>query len=301
MIFIQPTVQRISQEPNLDGIYKQIELGGRTAYKSEDKITEDSATTFVKRIINLEHSSVLEHGTVYLFYNINLENFNINNSILDRYQANPFSRYKITIYNNEINLYITTNYRVIVENGWEDDLIYLSEPLEHHIKRHSLKIICDRSISHQIVRHRGLSVTQESQRYCNYSKNKFNNNVTFIIPSNFPLIEGEYILEDNTYQIKTNENAERISAKNEVFGYLLDMCYQAEKYYFQALEKGLTPQIARKILPNATKTELFITGYQDDWEHFLKLRESRNADPDMINIAKMIRQNLNIDINNESR
>ena len=110
-------------------IIKHIELCGRTCYKSEDKITDSSAEKFVNMLKSNHHMSVLEHGTVYLTIPIDLHKtpqYVIEQShIINHYQANPYS---IVNFNNEENTYyITTNYRVLIENGWEDDLKYIEQ------------------------------------------------------------------------------------------------------------------------------------------------------------------------------
>ena len=143
MKLIKPNLEILEQQPGLDGIYKQIELAGRTCYKSEDKITEDSAKAFVDRMIKSGHGAMLEHGTVYLTI-----------PITDRtsYRIDSYKRNKYTctdISKDFRNYYITTNLRVLVENGWMDDLQYICEPTEYHEKRITVKWTCDRGVSHK--------------------------------------------------------------------------------------------------------------------------------------------------------
>lgn len=126
----------------IDDIYKSIELAGRVSYKSEDRITEDSAKGFVDMLIKRCHYSPLEFGTVYLYINNHDPSFN---KVIDRYYYNKYSKCKV--FPNKA--YISTNYRVIVENSWQDDLKYLCEPTEHHEKRICVKFICDRGVSHK--------------------------------------------------------------------------------------------------------------------------------------------------------
>lgn len=171
--------------------------------------------------------------------------------------------------------YITMNYRHIIENGWLDDLQYICEPTEHHIKRVSVRFICDRGVSHEFVRHRVMSFAQESTRYCNYSKDKFGNELTFIIPEWCPEIR-----EDS------NKGWDPCSMYDK---FLLQNFQSAEDTYFALLKQWdervpdnryktgfrnnpWTPQQARAVLPTAIKTELVMTGFIDDWEHFFNLR-----------------------------
>ena len=151
MKLIKPSFSILPQSDGLEGIYRQIEMAGRTCYKSEDKITEDSAKEFVDRMIKSGHGAMLEHGTVYLFARWYQH---AAGSPLSRYRDNKFSRFNT----NDNGTYITTNLRVLVENNWLDDLKYLCEPTKYHEKRITVKFICDRGVSHEFVRHKILCV-----------------------------------------------------------------------------------------------------------------------------------------------
>lgn len=162
MKLIKPYFEIIEQESGLEGIYRQIELAGRTCYKSEDKITPDSAKGFVDRMIKSGHGAMLEHGTVYL----NIEDYFTDiKKVIPKYQSNKYSVTKIgPLGRSGRQAYITTNYRVLIENNWLDDLQYQCEPTKYHEKRITVKFICDRGISHEFVRHRVFSFAQESTR-----------------------------------------------------------------------------------------------------------------------------------------
>lgn len=166
MKLIKPSWTILEQGPGLQGIYKQIELAGRTCYKSLDKITEDSAEGFVNRMIKSQHYAMLEHGTVYLwFWGYEYD------SRASKYQHNPYSKCLQVDHCEETDsdmnqvYYITTNMRVLQENGWLDDLKYLCEPTELHEKRVTVRFTTDRGVSHEFVRHRVFSFAQESTRY----------------------------------------------------------------------------------------------------------------------------------------
>ena len=180
MRFVNSSYEIIDQEPNVLGIYKQIEKAARTSYKSEDRITDGSAQKMVDALIKNKHYACLEHGTVYL--RIPVED-DVDGIYFDRYFFNPYSCLV-----DEDNdgfcdyLCVTTNARVLVENGWLDDLKYLCEPTEYHEKRISVKFTTSIGVGREMIRHRAFSFMQESTRYCNYSKNKFDNQLTFIIP-----------------------------------------------------------------------------------------------------------------------
>jgi len=178
----------IESEVDSESILKQIELAGRTSYKSEDQITQDSAIKFVEMIIKNGHLSVIEH-------------------------------YSITV-----------------------------------------RVICDRGVTHEIVRHRLASYTQESTRYCNYSQGKFGGEIAVIKPC-------FWVEEDNKYLIwkRTIE--------------------QIEKAYIELIKIGASPQEARSILPNSLKTEIVMTMNLREWKHFFSLRTSETAHPQMREIA----------------
>ena len=154
MKLIKPSHQII--EPTgytIDDIYKSIELAGRVSHKSEDKITETSAKTFVGRMLNMKHLATCEFGTVYLNLPNGIVSQAIHYNLVDKYSENAYS---ISVpYVEKTGLVsigraaITTNYRVLVENNWLDDLKYLCEPTEYHERRVTVHFICDRGISHK--------------------------------------------------------------------------------------------------------------------------------------------------------
>lgn len=142
MKLIKPNCEIIAQEEGLEGVYKQIELAGRTCYKSYDKITKDSAKEFVDRMIKSGHGAMLEHGTVYLLVEQDFEDIRLQELVNNKYSEITF------VSSTNLN-YITTNYRVLVENNWLDLLKYQCNPTEYHKKRITVKFICDRGVSHK--------------------------------------------------------------------------------------------------------------------------------------------------------
>ena len=262
----------------IDDIYKQIEIAGRTCYKSEDKITPTSAKEFVDRMIKSGHGAMLEHGTVYL--TIPTQNRNS-----EKYKRNHYSAVNIVSVDG-INgrTFVTTNYRVLVENEWLDDLKYICEPTVFHEKRISVRWTCDRGVSHEFVRHRVFSFAQESTRYCNYSKDKFGNELTFIIPTWLTLPESNYIYCDGDW-VDINKQVIQISEDKENVHSFLNTLDCSEYQYTQLINNGWKPQQARQILPNALKTELVMTGFESDWKHFFELRCDTAAHPDARKLA----------------
>ena len=193
MIIETPSVELLSFTPMPERL---IERAGRVCWKSEERMTEDSAPEFIHMIKGKNHASVLEHASA------------------------------------------------------------------------GFLIKTDRGISHEIVRHRIASFSQESTRYCNYSKDKFANEITVIRPCGVPL--GDLPLYEEWFHA----------------------CKAAERQYFAMLKCGASPQIARSVLPTCLKTEIAMTANLREWLHFLDLRTSPAAHPDIQIIANMIRLQL---------
>ena len=292
MKLIKPTVEIIKQEEyDLNNILKFIELAGRTCYKSEDKITKTSAKDFVDKLIKSGHGAMLEHGTVYLIFHVkdpsvigedeyhNQQEFF--NKLINKYTTNKYSIVKVNHYYD--TAFITTNYRVLVENEWLDDLKYLCKPTTFHARRTTVKFICDRGVSHEFVRHRVFSFAQESTRYCNYTKDKFNNELTFIIPCWIKdLEEGNYYAYCEYYHAKYNSSKEWFA-----------VCMNSELIYTNLIEKRWKPQEARNVLPLSLKTELIMTGFNIDWQKFFELRCAPNAHPQAKELADMLKDKFN--------
>ena len=288
MKLIKQSFEIWNQPAGLEGVYKQIERVGRVCYKSEDKITEDSAKPFVDRMIKSGHGAMLEHGTVYMFMPIGCDKHDYH--VAWKYHKNKYS--KVIIRNehfllNKNGYYITTNFRVLVENGWLDDLKYICDPTEFHEKRVCVHFVCDRGVSHEFVRHRVMSFAQESTRYCNYSKNKFSNELTFIIPCWCYNRDEVHIIPDK-YDVDWNDKL--IEDFGNEQGRLYIGLALAEKAYLDLLNIGWTPQQARAVLPNSLKTELVMTGFVSDWKHFFGLRCDSAAHPQARELAIPLRE-----------
>ena len=288
MKLIKPSYQII--EPTgytIDDINKSIELIGRVSHKSEDRITEDSAKTFVERMMKMKHLSTCEFGTVYLYIDYHNPSFG---KIIDKYSSNEYS--KCIVFPNEVC--ISSNYRVLVENNWLDDLKYLCEPTEYHHKRYTVKFILDRAILAEFTRHRKFSFMAESSRYNNYSKNKFNNELTFIMPcwvdeNNLPKginhtkdDWGSLFCEFYYEATEKGKNDGLIVSPERNFIFSLQT---SEQLYFSLLKNGWKPEQARNILPLCLKTELYMCGFAEDWKKFFELRTASNAHPQSRELA----------------
>lgn len=211
MKIIKPSYEILS-EIDRDKILQLIEIAGRTCYKSEEKITTESASKFIERMIKSGHHSVIEH-------------FNI-----------------------------------------------------------TVRFICDRGVTHELVRHRLASYSQESTRYCNYSKDKFDNQLTFILPNWIENLEvGEYNHEDILH----------IDVRIEATKYLwMKAILDSEIYYLDLIGNGWSPQRARSVLPNSLKTEIVATANLREWRHILKLRTSTKAHPQIREIMIPLQEEL---------
>lgn len=274
-----PSFEIWDQEPGLDGIYRQIERVGRVCYKSEDHQTADSARPFVGRMIKNEHYAMLEHGSVFL--TISLEgddklSAEEREQKANNYISNRFSRVVIA----GGKAFVSTNLRVLAENGWLDDLAFLTEATDHHERRVTVHFTTQIAITREFNRHRADSMAEQSTRYCNYSKAKFGNEITV----NLPTWVKQMMMDSNwarqisggTLTISGHDFLElgrkvvdgsATDLDNWVFANLA-----TEKSYMNLIAAGRKPQEARVVLPLDTNTELVHTAFISDWKHFFDLR-----------------------------
>ena len=279
---------------SLESVKKHIELCGRTCYRSEDKINDTSAEKFVNMLKSNHHMSVLEHGTVYLDMPMD-----------DNYSAmhNPYS--VVNFYLDEDGferIAMTTNYRVILENNLDEEfkLYSISIPTNYHEQRYTFRITCSRAIANEIVRHRQMSYSQESTRYCNYSKSKFGGELSFILPEKLNMLpEGNcefygginyiiYPFSSNNFLDSVSINPNNFTNSKEIDNWLNSL-YSSSEIYFNLLTYGWKPEEARGVLPLDLKTDLIVTGTKSQWDAFFKLRCAKSAHPDVQVIANKIK------------
>lgn len=296
MRLIKPSVEIWDQLPGEVGIYKQIERCGRVCYKSEDRLTEDSYKRFVEMLKSHAHGAMLEHGTVYLAFpfaayeDLGLEKWKPYN----RYKHNPYSR----IGSIKDFIPITTNYRVLVENGWLDDLKYLCKPTEFHEKRITVHFSTDIGVSREFNRHRVNSMAEQSTRYCNYSKNKFGGELSICLPSEFTEHEvsrsmlGDAMVDYCGIPLQglCRMIAEEQTDEFTEIDYWIFANLACEWSYMNLIRLGWTPQQARRVLPLDLNTELVHTAFVSDWEHFFELRCAKDAHPDARALAIPLRE-----------
>lgn len=275
MKIIEPSVELWQQGYDIHSIWKHIAKCCRVCYQSTPRNNGETDKKFVKRVIfrnrdyetigksRLEqlklHLSVLEHGTVYLKVPHNIEyKFDMN-----FFHKNQYSRTNYHLKGEYY--YITTNMRVLVENNLTYYLKYLTTP--KYDDRLTFSIVTDIAVARELNRHRKHSISEESTRYVNYSKEKFGSELTFIQP-NWPLD----------------------SFAGDLFK---KSCQEAEDNYMKLINNGWTAQKAREVLPLCTKVQTIHTAYLSDWEEFIKLRSdaiSGSVHPNMLIIADKIKK-----------
>lgn len=287
MKIVQPNIEIIEQAPGMEGALKHIEIVGRTCYKSEDNITDDSYLRFVDMLTNNEHFAMLEHATIYLTVPLEKE------ALIDIYEKNAFSR--VIKPKGDTHAYITTNPRVIIENDWQCDMEYMVPAPTKHARRVTVKFTTQIAISREFNRHRVNSIAEESTRYCNYSKDKFGKEISVSLPSwihegNIKLCQGSNDIKSLCEDIASAETTWWTSLEYWLFANLA-----TEYVYNNLIKLGWTAQQARVVLPLDTKTELVHTAFIDDWKHFLDLRyhgTTGRPHPDARQVASILYEKL---------
>lgn len=293
----------------LPEIWSHIAKCAKVCYQSKPRTNGETDEEFVKRVILRNHSleeigesrelqlklhlSCLEHGTVYL--EIPWEEDTL--TAISFFENNIYSKHNCAA---NAHYHITTNMRVIIENNLMDVLHYITKPNVFHYLRTTFNIITDIGVARELARHRTHSISEESTRYCNYSKDKFGNEVTFIIPdwASVYYVDGSVKLDAiNTnliYNATTNDTQPLYSNKLTK-DFLLGL-YKVENLYFLLLNNGYTPQQARQILPLSTKVQTIHTSFDTDWFEFIELRAdgcSGSVHPNMKVIATKIKDLMN--------
>lgn len=308
MKIIEPQVELWKQEPTLEGVWRQIARATRVCYQSKPR-EDESNEAFVNRVIlkpatredgsidfDKCHGAMLEHGTIYL--TIPRTSF-VARTI--HYTHNNYSRVLCgALFHDDNNDYVTTNMRVILENKWQDDLRFISAP-DLHIGRTTFSVITDIGVTRELNRHRVNSIAEQSTRYCTYSADKFGNEITYT-NNNF--------LDDCIFNFNFDKH-------NINFGYLYKLCediandkmdnWTASNYYvfgllaaefaYLGLKENKVPNdIARQVLNLNTRSQAVYTAFDDDWQHFIRLRAdnvSGKVNPNMKIIADKIKELFN--------
>lgn len=299
MNIISPSVELLKQEGREEGMLRHIERCARTCYKSEDKITDNSAEKFVNDLIKRGHTSMLEHGTVYLTLSINRNNRSnklhypwlyenaevtwddVFTYVQFKFVNNPYSVVKLQPNKDytETTMYITTNLRVIHENDLYGIMHeFITEPTLYHQKRITLKFITNIGVTREGNRMRANSIAEESTRYCDYTKEKHGNGELNIVPPVWINEENKGILNYNDYYQQTLVKDIIESERDGFIKYDDPIKYYSAAIYFANIcynnlrRLGWTPQQAREVLPLATKLEVIYTATTTQWKHFFDLK-----------------------------
>ena len=268
MRIINPKFEILTQDTTLGllGVFQQIKIAGQTCYDSESSRTPLEFTEMLKRS---GHGAMLEHGTIYLTTK--------DDTVASRYKENRFSYVHEVqqAYHRDMTYYITTNYRVLVENNWEDDInFYMVEPTEYHEKRVTVRFTTQIAISREYNRHRVDSIAEQSTRYCNYSKDKYDGQVSIVKPTWVAdiILDNEEKVDVNLRSMCQSIYLGDDMQEWEALRYWLFSNLAAEYAYLNMLRLGRTAQEARTVLPLDTRTELVHTAFISDWKHFFDLR-----------------------------
>lgn len=298
-------------QPNtpLDAM-RRIEMCGRVCYKSEGKITPDSYQNFIKRIVKRGHEAVLEHAALAVrldspkakgwFNALDLHSDFCGEKLYlkrTRGQSGIVLSGNFRAWRDALRLCINGEVRIprelvrILEayspvfsdllglvGVTDDGRVVLVTPSElkadYEIRAHTFRtfrFVCDRGVSHELVRHRPASFCQESTRYCNYAREDFGKEIAVILPRCF-------------------------GANTVMYGTFMEAAVTAERLYFELLDKGATAQEARAVLPNCLKTELVMTAPIEEWLHVFRLRCSEVAHPQMREVATRAKELLIADM-----
>ena len=286
----------VPQEPGIIGAFKQIEKVGRACWASENLITDRSYEDFVKGLMSREHNAPLEHGTLYLIYLIGSPMYDpyyvVHFDDVRKFKLNPYSRVVekkfdvaaqakdsewmhsfVEQYGPTTAYFVTTNLRVIVENFKEEEVEKVldhavNNPYPEHIRRMTVHFTCQRAISAEFNRHRKDSIMERSSRYCNFSMDKFGNEIGIVKP--------DWVCEDSNFNDFTDMCGCVATGSDEdqfnKIDYWLFANLACEYSYMNLLRLGCKPEEARDILPMDLQTELYHTAFIDDWKHFFMLR-----------------------------
>lgn len=271
---------------------RKIEYAGKVCYKSQGNITDTSYERFITNIVNSGHHSVLEHEAKMFCFDIDFFQKNIDPLIRYNHYLNVtfedrnvfvsgnirawydlINKFDYDLYAQSLSTYLNKDYPYIFKDydakmncTYGLDAEEKCKDLSKH-KLYTFEILGTRSFTHQIVRHRTLSFSQESQRYCNYSNKKFEHSIRVILPE---------IEDEDTFELVKKQ------------------CLNCENTYFSLIEKGEKPEDARQVLPNCAASTIVVSGTIDNWKKFLKLRMDNHAQKEIREIANCIASYLHL-------
>ena len=272
MEFLVAGYEIIEQEPGVEGIFKAAELPGRICYGSQDRMAPGTAEKFVNGLMKSNHGAPLEHGTVYLKAP---SKYGFPTNELNKYEHNPYSKYKGV----DGYVYVTTNLRVLFENGWLSDLEnYFCEPTEHHERRYQVRFQVDRFTGEEFLRHRKASFNRESTRYILFTKEKFGGgSIKYIVPvwilDRMDEVEAykDWTISDFCRDVIDAECGDSELA-SDIF--VWEFALKAAEWSHCKLTDnfGWRAEQARTVLPCAINSPLIKTAFVSDWKNFFNLR-----------------------------
>lgn len=259
MKIIEEDVSYLEQKPGVIGMLKHVETVGRLSHTSGDKTTEDSYIKFRNMIYESGHWAVFDLGTVYLSVPGKYAR-TVGDDKVFRLLNEPWTKFEI---NENGNYLITTTYRIIVRLGLDEFMCrYWCDPTENFYQRKTAFFTCSRATSHQLVRHASLRPNQESQRFNNYSRDKFNGEVTCILP------QWVYDIREKYPEVKDLDGEvlwSRLCELNKTVKSRNNLWLNCEREYLDEIKDGMKPEDARGCLCEDTKTSLYMCGYLSDW------------------------------------
>lgn len=295
-VYKKSTFEIITQEDGtLESVYRQIEFAGRTCYKSYNNMSAHSYEGFVDRMVKSKHYAMLEHGIIYL-------TIPVDSPLVDKYKLNPFSHCNIV----DDKAYITTNYRVICENEWKDDLKYMIGHMKEHEPVYCVMLHMDRVGSQSVCRYRRASFAQESTRFCNFSKGKFGSHITLSIPAIMSDTDEKELAKYQKYGNllgKVCMGNATLWEKIKVFFYSLFykttdvekmvICNEVAESGYMTLvnEHKWTAENARYVLPLNLRTSIVVSATRTEWMHIFDERVkgvTGRPHPDIYNLTKEI-------------
>lgn len=329
MELILPNTEIWEQGNTLEDMWKHVARCTRVCYQSTPKNNGETDEEFVKRVIlrpdsstgelNFDkiHGTMLEHGTIYLYLETGPNNAfskfeypsahftarynwgDVVGHIGAKYRSNKYSKVNTAWVGKEIRgTFITTNLRVIYENNWLEDLQFLCNPSDYHIKRVTVSFTTNIGVTREFNHHRVNSPAEESTRYCDYTAGRLQKCNKFALPAWF--LDEEHLSYIESYKSDTvgsylsdmweKDNSTLLNEWCDIDFYLAALTF-AEWFYRMLRKKGWTPQKAREVLPLATKSQLIHTAFVDDWKHFFALRADEVSGPVHPN-AKLVADSL---------
>lgn len=286
MKLVKQSYELLGTPQSLEEAWSFVARAARNCYQSEKTRLDESEEDFCKRILlkhsedlEKDHMSPFEFGIVYLTIPVTSSLPMVD--VYNRYRHNPYSR----VHQDGLKAwYISTNLRVLIENGWEDDLKYAGPPTKYHMKACCFKFDTSIHVYKDLTRHEGaLSFAIESTRYCKYSSPKFGSGLTFIWHPRLAKYSAEELHLDNNGIFNEEYDGLPFEANVLFHGFVED------EYTYNTLinQCGWTAQDAATKLPQDTKATVFMCGYEDSLQHMFRLRAEECSGPVLPQVAEI--------------